>query len=81
MLMPVPLLLRLFYYFPDFPSLIAPEFTLQTEDIVPHIPRINRLLSNLQRNSGVIFNRIELAGSSLGRIAEVRFIGDTFQLN
>jgi len=79
--MPVPLLLRVLFYYPDHPLLIAPELTLQTEDIVPEIPRINELLSTWQRNSGVIFNRILLAGGSLQRPTRVRHVSDVFQLN
>lgn len=81
MLKPVPLLLRLLYYFPDHPLLIAPEFTLQIDDIVPHIPKVHRFLSNLKRDTGIVFNRIELAGGALRSPREVRYVDDVFQLN
>jgi uncharacterized protein Usg len=80
MLMPVPLLLRIYYYLPDRPLIIAPEFILQIDDIVPSIPRVNSLLTTLHRDTGVTFQSIELSGGNIGA-RKLRHVDGMFQLH
>lgn len=81
MIMPVPLLLRVHYFLLDYPNVIAPELILQMEDIVPSIPKVNRFLERLQRNTGVRYASIEVSGGNLGRGKSIRHADGMFQLH
>ena len=59
MLVREPVLLRVYYYLPDYTNLVQ-EFTLCTIDVIPEYPRINRFLKYWHNNIDAVIASIEL---------------------
>jgi uncharacterized protein Usg len=55
-----PVLLRVFYYMPDYNSIIQ-EFNWQTVDSYPLYPRINRFLNYWRHNIDAVIADIEMS--------------------
>jgi len=59
MLIKEPVLLRVYYYLPDYTNLVQ-EFTWGTVDVIPEYPRINRFLKYWNNNIDAVIASIEL---------------------
>jgi len=59
MLVREPVLLRIYYYIPDYNSLVQ-EFTWGTIDVIPEYPRINKFLNYWHKHINAVINSIEL---------------------
>jgi uncharacterized protein Usg len=50
------------YYMPDYSHLIQ-TFHWQTEDIVPHIPRVHKFLDYWKRNIEAVIKEVQVSSS------------------
>ena len=55
-----PVLLRVFYYMPDYTSILQ-EFHWQTLDVHPFYPRVNRFLDHWRKNIDAVIADIEMS--------------------
>tara|TARA_R110000824_G_scaffold151417_1_gene322387 strand:- start:139 stop:357 length:219 start_codon:yes stop_codon:yes gene_type:complete len=54
-----PVLIRIYYYLPDYSSLVQ-EFIWGTMDIIPEYPRINRFLNYWHENIDAVIASIDI---------------------
>jgi uncharacterized protein Usg len=67
------------YHMPDYPSLLQ-KFIWQGEDVVPHFPVVQRLLTFWSRNLEGRLHSVKVQAASLVKPAEFRFAGSEFVL-
>ena len=56
------------YYRPDYTSILQ-DFTWQTEDVVPDIPRVHRFLNYWKNNIDAVIKEVEV---SVGKDGDMR---------
>lgn len=54
-----PVLIRIYYYLPDYSSLVQ-EFMWSTMDIIPEYPRINKFLNYWHENIDAVIASIDI---------------------
>ena len=59
MIIKEPVLIRIYYYMPDYSSLVQ-EFTWGTMDVIPEYPRINTFLNYLYNNIDAVISSIDI---------------------
>ena len=59
MIIKEPVLIRIYYYLPDYSSLVQ-EFMWGTMDIIPEYPRINKFLKHWHENIDAVIASVDI---------------------
>lgn len=65
-------LVNLTYYMPDYTNLIQ-TFHWQTEDVVPHIPRVHKFLNYWKEHVEAVIKEVQVSSSKHKYITNVIF--------
>lgn len=69
------------YRLPDAPSILAPEFVLQREDLPPQFPELKRYLDWWTRNIEGKLHSVRVASQALIQPTEFRLVNGELRLH